>query len=375
MKWSFKLLTVSGIGVYIHVTFLILVAAIFSEYFERGGMSLALPGTALVISVFVCVLLHEFGHALTARRFGVRTRDIVLLPIGGVARLERIPREPIQEFLITVAGPSVNLVIAAVLFLTLKALGLAITLDVDAVTAPPFGTEAFLRQLLGINIALVVFNLIPAFPMDGGRILRSLLAFRLSYARATGIAARVGQAFAVLLCFAAISSHQWLIVLVSVFVFLGATGEAASAQIQRLFQGICASAGVIADFKTLGPDDSLRLAVQRLLSGCQVDFPVVDGGKVLGILTRQQLVTALQERGPEALVRDIPLSEVSPVEASDPMFHAWEELSRQGVACLPVRDQGQISGWITSDNLAEVAMVRKALASNAEAHRNQSETD
>jgi Zn-dependent protease len=366
MKWSVKILTVAGIGVYIHVTFFILIAFVFSVYFGQGGGQLAVHGTLLVLSVFACVLLHEFGHAMAARRFGVSTKNIVLLPIGGVARLERMPKEPKQELAIALAGPAVNVAIAGAILLVLLASGEAIrwtTEDVARdVTTPGLGVTIFLRQLLHINVALVVFNLLPAFPMDGGRVLRSILAFRLSHARATTVAASVGKVFAVFFGLVGIANGAWILVLVAVFVYLGAEGEASMSRMQEIFQGADASAGMIAEYRTLGGGDTLRVAVERLLSGSQVDFPVVEGDRVLGVLTRQILLAALQERGPETLVRDLPLAEAQGVDSGTPLYTVWEEMTRQNVGCLPVRSGERIVGWITGDNIAEVALVRRALA-------------
>jgi Zn-dependent protease/CBS domain-containing protein len=361
MRWSFKIFTVAGIGIYVHITFLLLIGFVFSVYFRQGGGALALQGTALILSVFLCVLLHELGHALTAKRFGVKAKDIVLLPIGGVARLERMPREPLHELLITVAGPLVNVAIAAVLYVVLLVLEHSVWPEAQDLLAPRAGMDVFLRQLLEINVLLVIFNMIPAFPMDGGRILRSLLAMRLDYAKATQVAASIGQGLAVLIGLFALMNGQFILLLIAVFVFLGAAGEAAAAQMQSVFRGLPVSTGMIRDFRTLAPSDTLGTAVEKLLGGSQMDFPVLEGEEILGVLTRQHLVTTLREKGAEAVVRDVPLLKVQAVSASDPIVQAWEEMSRQGIGCLPVQVEGRLAGWITSENIAEVAMVREAL--------------
>lgn len=361
MRWSFKIFTVSGIGIYLHITFLMLMVLVFSLYLGKGGAETAIQGTGLILAVFGCVLLHELGHALTAKRLGIRTKDIVLLPIGGVARLERMPREPLQELAITVAGPMVNVVIAAVLFGILWLTDVEIGFRLDDVTEARTGLPTFLRELLVINVFLAAFNLIPAFPMDGGRILRSLLALKLDYPRATRIAATIGQGFAVLFGFYGLMIGHWLLVLIAAFVFMGAAGEAATAHLQDLFRGLPVSLAILRKFETLGPDDMLSTAVDKLLGGAQVDFPVTDGDQVLGILTRQQLVASLKERGPGTIVREIALAPVEGIEDGTPLFQAWEALQRQSIGCLPVRSGDRIVGWITSENIAEVAMVREAL--------------
>ena len=316
MRWSFRILTVAGIGIYVHITFLILILFVFSMYFGEGGSALAIHGTALVVAVFGCVLLHELGHALTAKRLGVRTRDIVLLPIGGVARLERIPREPWREFSITVAGPLVNVLIAGGLYLALCLLQLPAELKLDDFTTARSGGETFLRQLLEINIALVIFNLVPAFPMDGGRILRSLLALVMDHSRATRIAASVGQTLAIIFGIYGILNGHMILLLIAVFVYLGASAEAASSRMQTVFRGLPASAAVITRFVTLRPEDTLGAAVERLLSGSQADFPVLEEGLVLGVLTRRQLVSSLRASGSGSRLRDISLVPVSAVDAA-----------------------------------------------------------
>jgi Zn-dependent protease/CBS domain-containing protein len=369
MRWSFKLFTFAGIGVHIHLTFLLLIGYIFSVHLFREGAALAVQGTALILSVFLCVLAHEFGHALMARRFGVKTKNIVLLPIGGVAQLERIPKEPKQEFLITVAGPLVNVVIACAILAFFWSFGWSIDLEgellVKDVSTPALGLAVFLRQLLEINIFMVVFNLIPAFPMDGGRILRSTLAAFLDHNRATRIAARVGQILAFGFGFLGLASGNWLLLLIAVFVFLGAAGEASASQLQEVFRGLPISMATIRDFRTLSMDDTLSHAVDLLLGGAQIDFPVLDGPRVVGILTRQQLVNSLRQKGPDTFIREVSLTEVRPVEADAPLASAWEELTKQGSGCLPVERGGVLVGWITSDNIAEVVMVRDALTARA----------
>ncbi len=363
MRWSLRIGRVAGIAVYVHITFLALVAFIFSVYFRKGGSALAIQGTALFMAVFGCVLLHELGHALLAKRFGVKAREIVLLPIGGVARLDRMPTEPREELLITIAGPSVNVAIAAVLYILLRASGaLPSGLgDVADLESPKTGYQIFLQQLLAINVFMAVFNLIPAFPMDGGRIFRSALAFAMDYAKATRIAATVGQGFAILFGFYGILSGNLILFLIAVFVFVGASGESMHAQIQATFRGLPVEVGMVRDFRTLSASDSLARAVEELLAGSQVDFPVVEGDQVLGVLTRQLLVSALREKGADARIGDLPLVRVEPVDAADPLFRAWEELTRQGTCCLPVRRGDGSLGWLTRENIAELAMVEEAL--------------
>ncbi len=203
MKWSWKIGSVAGIKVYVHSTFLILLGWIAVSHWTADHSYLAVAeGVGFILAIFSCVVAHELGHALAAQQYGITTRDITLLPIGGVARLERMPDKPWEEFVVALAGPLVNVVIAAALFIGLKLGGWLVAADSLSVTGGPF-----LVRLLAVNVFLVVFNLLPAFPMDGGRVLRAILAARMEYTKATQIAANIGQSMALMFLFLA-DAHQ-----------------------------------------------------------------------------------------------------------------------------------------------------------------------
>jgi Zn-dependent protease len=275
MKWSFKLGTYAGIGVYLHWTFALLIGWIFIAHLGAGKTpAQALTGVGFILALFGCVVLHEFGHALTAKRYGVRTRDITLLPIGGVARLERIPENPTQEFWVAIAGPAVNVVIAAVLFVVLAGLS-----SVGQMFQVELLRGQFLARLIWVNLFLVGFNLLPAFPMDGGRVLRALLATRLGRRRATAIAANIGQAMAILFGIFGFFYNPFLI-FIAIFVYLGAQGEAAHVETQSALEGLRARDGMMTRFRTLSAGDSLSKAVAELLAGSQQGLP--RGGKRTG---------------------------------------------------------------------------------------------
>src|SRR6267142_95338 len=245
MKWSIKLARIAGIELKIHITFLIFLAWIALTYYRAGGGAFAIHGTIFVVLLFLCVVLHELGHALTARSFGIRTPDITLLPIGGIARLERIPEEPKQELLIAIAGPLVNVAIAAVLIFFLNAQGTFS--DLEDLNTP---RVAMLAKLASVNIFLVVFNLIPAFPMDGGRILRALLAMKMNYARATQIAATIGQGLAFCFGFIGLFGNPMLL-FIALFVYLGAAQEAALAQLKDVSASLPVAEAMVTDIRAL----------------------------------------------------------------------------------------------------------------------------
>jgi Zn-dependent protease len=221
MKWTLKLGEVAGIGIFVHWTFLLLIGWILYTHLSEGDtVRDALEGVAFVLAIFACITLHELGHALMALRFGVRTRDITLLPIGGIARLERIPEKPMQEFLVAIAGPAVNVAIAVVLTVVLIAMG-----GFSELTDLRLDGANFLTRLLLVNIGLVVFNMIPAFPMDGGRVLRALLSPMMGRLRATDTAATIGQLIAIVFAILGFFGNGMLI-FIALFIFLGARQEA-----------------------------------------------------------------------------------------------------------------------------------------------------
>lgn len=354
MRWSIRIARVAGIDVRLHITFLLFLAWIGFSYYQRGGPPAAAEGLLFILGLFGCVLLHEFGHALAARRFGIRTPDITLLPIGGVARLQRMPDQPWQELVVAVAGPLVNVVIAGVLIFVL---GQQSAWDhLERLNQPGV---AMLAKLASVNIMLVVFNLIPAFPMDGGRVLRALLAMVLPYGRATQIAAWIGQALAFVFGFVGLFTNPMLI-FIAFFIFLGAQQEAALAQIKDLSLNLPVSEAMVTHLVRLPPQATLDEAVEALLRTSQHEFPVVDEAeRVLGVLTRDDMIAALKRHGPQAPVvqfmrRDLPV--VSPY---DPFEEAFREMQECACPALPVVDRsGRFVGLITPENVGELMLVR-----------------
>jgi stage IV sporulation protein FB len=291
-----------------------------------------------------------------ARRFGVRTPDVILLPIGGVARLERIPDEPRQELLIALAGPAVTLVIAVVLYILLRLTG------GDAGVSQLNPVAPFLNQLLVTNVWLLLFNMIPAFPMDGGRVLRALLASRLGLVRGTRVAATLGQTLAVLGGLYGITAQHPLLVLVAFFVFLGASAEAAAVEARAAGEGLNVGQMMVTNFRTLPVHATLGDAVDLLLSGEQREFPVVDNlGRTEGILTRDNLIRGLSQRGRGSTVEQSMTPNAPAVSPTLGFQEALERLRSSGLPALPVVDPaGLLVGLLTSDNIADLLMVQRA---------------
>jgi Zn-dependent protease/CBS domain-containing protein len=359
MRWAWKIGRLAGIDVYMHATFLLLVGFIVLLNWSDGhSAAQALFGVFFVLVIFGCIVLHELGHALTARRFGIRTRDIVLLPIGGVARLERMPEDPNQELLVAVAGPAVNVVIAAALFAALIAMGHFPTLQ-QAETLSWTGNN-ILANLMAVNVWLVIFNLIPAFPMDGGRVLRALLAKRMDYTDATQTAAHIGQAIALFFGFLGLFLDPFLL-FIALFVWVGASGEASMVQARNTLGNVPVQRVMFKNFRTLLPDDSLDTAVEHVLSGWQQDFPVVFGTHVLGVLTREDLVRAIAQGGTAKLVRDAMRRDFKAIDSHDMLDHAVQVLQGCGCRSLPVEHNGELVGMLTMENVGEFMMIRSAM--------------
>src|SRR5881296_1546823 len=355
MKWSWKLGSVAGIGLYVHATFLLLLAWVGVTYWLAGGSAAALDGNAFILALFACVVLHELGHALTARRYGIRTRDITLLPIGGVSRLERIPDDPRQEVWVSLAGPAVNVVIAAALYVWLL-----LSHTLRPFSALTMAGGPFLERLLLVNLSLAVFNLLPAFPMDGGRVLRALLAIRMDYTRATQLAAQVGQAMALLFGFVGLFANPFLL-FIAFFVWIGAAQEASMVQMRSALGGIPVSRAMLTDFHTLALDDPAKRVLELVLAGSQSDFPVVEDGRVVGVLLRRDVLNALAQHGQDWRVGDVMRRDFEVVEAGEMLETAFARLQRCACHALPVTSRGALVGLVTMDNLGEFLLIQSAL--------------
>jgi Zn-dependent protease len=353
MLWSIPIGTIAGTVVRIHVTFLLFLVWIAGSYWRLGGSTAAIDAVVFIVLIFVCVLAHEFGHIFAARRFGVRTPEVTLWPIRGVASLERIPEKPSEELIVALAGPAVNVVIAVVLVAIL-----GVTLDESAMTELENPNASMLARLAAANIFLVVFNLIPAFPMDGGRVLRALLAMRMGRARATAVAARIGQAAAFLFAFAGLFTNPMLIV-IGLFIYLAATAEAQHVAFHDETQGLPVRDAMLhAD--ALSPNATLDDAVNCLIRTSQKEFPVVDGsGRPRGLLTRDALILALRQGGPTTPVLDVMLRDVPSVAARQPLATALATLNRsKAPALLVLEDDGRLVGLITPENIGEMMLVQ-----------------
>ncbi|MCC9602633.1 site-2 protease family protein [Stieleria sp. JC731] len=359
MNGSYRLGKFADIDVYVHWTFMLLLAWVGGSAIWGGAtFAAAIVNVTLVICVFACVLAHEYGHALAARRYGIPTHDITLLPIGGVARLREIPERPREELVVAIAGPAVNVVIATFLAGVLAFLGSPMV--PESMLAGTGGAIPFLQSLMSINVMLVLFNLIPAFPMDGGRMLRALLAMKLNRIRATDIAATVGQVLSFGLGFMGLFGNPFLI-LIAVFVFFGARAEAQHVRSTTLVSDLPVRAAMIAHMQTAQGDDHLQHLRDLLLDGSQQDFPVLDEhGDPVGLIYRNDIVNGLQRGMQHARVHTMmhPLDEVS-MAPSDSLRSAMVRLQDAEVPALLVINGGRLVGLLTRENIAELLIFRE----------------
>ncbi len=353
-RWSWGIGRLFGIEVRVHATFpLLLVWVAMNHLMAHQGLAAAAIGVAFILAVFAIVVLHELGHALTARRFGVRTRDITLLPIGGVARLERMPSKPWQELLVALAGPAVNVVLALVLLLVLLAKG-----AVEEATSVALVGGPLLGRLLWFNVGIALFNLLPAFPMDGGRVLRSLLAMRVSYVRATDIAARVGQVLAVVFGIVGLFSNTFL-VFIALFVWVGARAEARLARVHASLSGVPVWRAMVTRFAAVAPDAHLAEVAHSMLTGFQGDLPVVDGGRLVGVLAREDVLRAAREGDQGGDVASSMRRDVPALDADDGLDLAMDRLLASGMQSLPVVHEGQLVGVLPMETVAYVLQTAR----------------
>src|SRR5215212_9250529 len=344
MGGSFKIGRFSGIDVRVHWTFFLLLSYFaFIGYRASGSLLGALTDTVTIVALFICVLLHEFGHSLVAQRLGLEIHSITLLPLGGVSNLESLPEKPSDEVKITLAGPLVNVVLAPIFFGVGLLLGGVPRMPADLFTG--IGSVGQFFFYLGyLNVVLAVFNLIPAFPLDGGRVLRALLATRLGALRATDISSRVGQLF------------------VAVFIFFGATGEAQMVRQRELTRGLLVSdvMGTKPRTETVTPYHTFGQVLDSVIHGYQEDFPVVDeSGKLVGMITREEIMAAAHSPERYSSVRDLMKTNVPTISSQADLFEdALPILQQSGLRALPVTENGELVGMLTIEDVGQASLLR-----------------
>ena len=360
MKGNLNLGSVSGIKINIHWTFFFLIVWIVFEEIKQGGTTESiLFNITFVLSVFVCVVLHELGHALTAKRFGINTKKITLLPIGGVASLDRIPENPKQELLVTLAGPLVNVVIALILYFVIPVSSFAtqnLTEALDSLNN--FTFQNFLLYLFIVNVGLVLFNIIPAFPMDGGRIFRALLAMNINRVKATQIAARVGQFIAVIFLLLGLLFNPFLI-FIALFVFLGAYGENLLVQHMAIVEGFKVRDAMLTDITKLSIDTTMAEVIEILLAGSENNFIVMDGHTIAGILYHDDIIKSSKNR--TTTVKDIMALKFKTLKIDQDLKMIYRLVYSGKKSFFPVVDKNKLVGAIDSENLNEFILLQSKL--------------
>jgi Zn-dependent protease/predicted transcriptional regulator len=356
MRWSITLGTIAGTAIRVHATFLLFLLFIGIVVYRANGPAAAWDTLAFVTLIFICVVLHEFGHILMARRFGIKTRDVTLFPIGGVASMERMPDKPSQELLVAIAGPAVNLVIAAIILAVMGS-----SLNTDDLAGIGNTSTSLAMRIATANLILMAFNLIPAFPMDGGRVLRALLAMRMGKARATRIAAGIGQAFAFVLGFLGFFGNPMLI-FIAFFIFIAAGAEADTAALHDATSDLSVGDAMITALTPLKPSDTIRETVDRLLRSTDNDFPVIDErGNAFGLVTRHEILLALNENSDMTPISAIMRPADLVLNASDPLEKALVAFETSNTPALLVLDNDrQATGMITRASIAQIMLVRTA---------------
>nr|WKN38637.1 site-2 protease family protein [Tunicatimonas sp. TK19036] len=364
-KWSLYIGSYAGIKVFIHWTFWIIIGWIFLMHYNMGhGITEGLWGVLFILALFGCVVLHEFGHALTAKRYNILTRDITIYPIGGIASLEAMPEKPQQELLVAIAGPAVNLGIAAFLWIYLQYTGKMpdlSTLQTENQNVHILG-RSFGFNLFAANLILAVFNLIPAFPMDGGRVLRAMLAFTMDRARATRIAATVGQFLAIAFVFFGFFYNFWL-VFIGLFIYLGAGSEAVYESTKSALSGYTAKDVLMRQFTRLLPEDTLEKVVQILLNSQEQEFVVAENNQIHGILTRKELIKGLSEYGKASPVSQVVRRDCLTLYPDISLQVVYQKFMASNCSVAPVLENGQLIGIVDKENINELLMVNEALKS------------
>ncbi len=358
MKWSIELGRILGIRFRIHLTFLVLVGLFGLAGLTTGGLAAGLSAMLFICAVFLCVTVHELAHSVVASSMGIPVDSITLLPIGGVAVMRGTPEEPLQEILISVVGPAASITIFAVM-----ALPLGVGFD-EIWPLNPFTTDVrtFLVSLCSVNLVLGLFNLIPAFPMDGGRMLRGLLNLAIGFERATRIATLIGQIFAVGLIVLGgfFFGHLWLM-LIGFFIFLGASAEKRGIRIRSILKGVHVGQIMLTGFRLLAPQEPVGTAAESLIHGLQEDFPVVRDGQLIGLLAREAVASALQQQNLTTSVGELMSVDLPEVTPETDLDAARQKMIIGKHAALPVTSDGYFVGIVSQNHIERYLAMQQTV--------------
>jgi Zn-dependent protease/predicted transcriptional regulator len=360
MGWSFRIARVDGIDIKVHISFfLILILGAVEWGGLTGTVDGALFGVVLMILLFACVTLHELGHSIVAKLFGIPVREIILFPLGGVSNITKNPDKPLHDLLISIAGPLVNVVIALILALVLGRVGVVSLLDgqgmLQELETPSL--QGMLLWLLAANVTLVIFNLIPAFPLDGGRAFRAILAMFLGYRRATRIASVVGQLLAIVIGVYALISGNFVLALIAVIIFFGANQETATAESKTVLKTLRVGDAYNKNALTLAVGDRVHKVVDYLLTSYQPDFAVLQGSNLLGIVTRNDVLRAMASNPTDLFVTEIMQRNVVKVDASMTLQEVGEQMQAQGARVAAVYNGTTYLGLVGLEDISEAFTI------------------
>lgn len=357
MKWSLNLGRLFGIRVLVHWTFLILLLwVVFHEIQKGSDWPTTLLTLAYILTIFLCVVLHELGHALTAKRYGIETKKITLLPIGGVASLERLPEDPRKELQVAIAGPLVNVIICIILYPLLKIPALTSNVDLLSKITP----QNFIYSIFVINLFLVLFNAIPAFPMDGGRVLRAILAMSMGRLKATNLASKLGQIIA--FCFFALGFfYNPFLIFIGLFVFFGAYSENAVVQQMEFLRGHKVGEAMMTHFSILHPEDTIAEAKEKLLSGSEVAFAIMENEDIKGMVFRKDIIEALRQGKQNDQVTTIMKTDIESFKPQQKLTNVYHKIQGKGNNVFPVVENNKLQGMIDREHLNEFIMIQSAL--------------
>lgn len=357
-RYSLSLGKPFGIRVSVHWTFSLLIVWIVIISINRGlDLPQILMHILFVFALFVCVVLHELGHSLTAIRFGGHVSHITLLPIGGMAHMSKMPEKPREEFLVSAAGPLVNIVIAGLLFLYLTFIN---PVDLEEADFESITVSNFTLMLLAANLFIVAFNLIPAFPMDGGRLFRSALSIRMSRLKATRIAKDIGQIFAICFIVAGLFINPFLVV-IGFFILLGAKGEYEMIKYQDILNNYTVQDVLKTTYAELDVDDTLGYAAEKLVSVADRGFVVKSDEQYAGILTKNDLISGLNKLGKEGKVIDVMSKNMITVNPDKSLFDVYQSMQKSKYDLMPVMDKDKFKGIVDQENIQELFLIQKAM--------------
>jgi len=361
MKSSLKIFTIFGIPVELHITFLLLIVIIFALAFIN---ILTYYAAFILVLLFVTVVIHELSHSYLAKRYGVPVERIILLPIGGVSAMGEIPKDPDKELKIAIAGPLTNIIIAIFCFIALIITGGIGSISINSffiTNSPNADINLFLSNFLGINLLLGVFNLLPAFPMDGGRVLRAFFARRMSYVKATKTAATIGKQFAILMAIIGIF-FNFILILVAIFIYIGADQEYKVIMVSSMLEGITVKDIMTKEVATLNPDTEVKEALNKMFQKRHMGYPVIDEDNLVGIITFDD-ISRIPENKRNIPLKDIMSKKLIIASPDEPVFDSFEKITRNNIGRLPVCDKGKLVGIISKTDIMQALQMIESKSS------------